>query len=517
MDRVSSPPAQARAAASCAAGGTPLLEERLHSDASIEIEAAEEARDFLSGFVAAGSGQAESRNRLPVSLVTASQKAIDTVDAEMQRVEEMLDRKTNRAGHRNVRVRARMRPGPAVVREARAQSHPGGEETAYEDAFAALTLNDEEDNAIDEEDDDAGVKVKVLARHCITSWYQCPRQQSEPRKWGCHIVHCSVPRSVGKKASSILRFCTGEIGSLVAIDEFGGRLHISDEDHALYQKGDERPLQGDDECVSHVLHHCSVTREIEDGSADKQGCVDLSHRNLKEMPSALLAEVKHGAVAVLNLSHNLLSTIPSRFFLDRHRSQLSRLHSLLLSDNMLRLLPPGLDELVNLQVLSLGNNRLTELPWQIGKLRNLRSLFLDRNCLSELPWECRSLTSLQDLQLGSNNFARFPSRILGVRSLKRLGLARNNISSLPATIGGHGDLRKLESLDLTANRIRHLPDGIGSLPKLSRLFLASNCIRCIPQAWEPLRNSLKIIHLGGNADLAHPGWIKELPSASSGK
>jgi hypothetical protein len=506
--------------------------ERFDPDASIELEAAAETRDIL-GDLRAASGRQESpppprqqqrrqqQHASPVSLEAATTFATERVDAEMQRIEQMLNAKT-RDTCDAVRVRARMRPGPAVVHEARLQQQqqqqqqqrPDGDDHPYQDVLAALTLNDDDvtgDNDDWDEEKEPEVTVKVLARHCTTSWQQ---QQNAPKKWGCHVVHCTLPRSVGKKASDILRHVTQEIGCLVAIDENGGRLHIKDEDHALYQKEDARPLQGDDVCASsRMLHHCSVAQEIEDGCADKQGSVDLSHREFNEIPAALLDSRPKGTrPALLNLSHNKLSSIPSRFFLDREHSRLRQLHSLLLAGNMLRLVPPGLDELVGLRVLSLSNNRLAELPWEIGKLGNLRSLYLDHNRLSNLPWEIRSLTCLEELQLGSNQLTRFPSRVLGLSGLKRLGLARNRIACLPGTIGGDGDLRCLESLDLTSNCIAHLPDGIGSLRSLKRLFLASNRIRSVPDAWAPLRKSLKAIFLGGNKGLTvSPAWVEEVP------
>ena len=59
----------------------------------------------------------------------------------MQRVEEMLDGKTSRRGRETLGSARECDQAPPSC-EKRALSRTGGEETAYEDAFAALTLND---------------------------------------------------------------------------------------------------------------------------------------------------------------------------------------------------------------------------------------------------------------------------------------------------------------------------------------------------------------------------------------
>ena len=454
--------------------------------AVIELESALETKDILSDF---SLGKRYSKY------------ASDRVDAEMKKVEDRIENQSMKS----FRVGVRMRAGPAVVHEARMKHK---QDDDVEDPFSLLAFKNVK---IDDTDGVEIIRVKVLARHCATSWNHANRQANAsptPRQWGCYAVECPLPSSLGTQAKNIMAFCKKNIGELVAIDETGNRLSIEDEDHALYQNSESNPLNGSDTCVAHVLHHCSVLQEIEDGCADKQGSIDLSHRGLEEMPKNLLGD---GTPTVLNLSHNQLSRIPSQYFLDTERSRLRSLHSLLLSNNGLRLLPAGLEELTSLKVLSLSNNQISELPWEIAKLSGLKVLFLDGNRLSGLPWEFRSLTNLQELRLGCNDLDSFPSRILGLRELEQLGLERNRIPSLPSTIGNSGDLPNLKSLDMTSNLVTYLPDGIGTLVGLNRLFLAANRITYIPESWDVLQHRLKIISLGGNRGLRSPAWVESVP------
>ena len=73
---------------------------------------------------------------------------------------------------------------------------------------------------------------------------------------------------------------------------------------------------------------------------------------------------------------------------------------LVVCDNQLTSLPPGIVQLTGLQVLHFHMNRLTSLRPEIGQLINLLILYLDGNKLTSLPAEIGQLSSLHTLDLG---------------------------------------------------------------------------------------------------------------------
>lgn len=64
---------------------------------------------------------------------------------------------------------------------------------------------------------------------------------------------------------------------------------------------------------------------------------------------------------------------------------LSFFQVLILSNNLLRKLPPNIGQLQKLRVLDLEENRLDNIPNEIGRLRELQRLILQTNNLTQLP------------------------------------------------------------------------------------------------------------------------------------
>lgn len=90
--------------------------------------------------------------------------------------------------------------------------------------------------------------------------------------------------------------------------------------------------------------------------------LDLSHNNLHRLPSSLNIQnplYKCHGLAKLNLSSNILQTLPEDFFFAFGRS----LEELRVNNNLLETLPPGLWICPALHTLSLGRNKLQQLHY----------------------------------------------------------------------------------------------------------------------------------------------------------
>jgi Leucine-rich repeat (LRR) protein len=111
-----------------------------------------------------------------------------------------------------------------------------------------------------------------------------------------------------------------------------------------------------------------------------------------------------GQLAVLNLEHNKIATLPSMAKFDAH---LRELH---LPMNKLVAFPTTLQDLVQLAVLDLSSNAITEIPREMEKMRGLRSLNLSKNALTTFsPSLC--LPGLTSLDLSENRLLTVPKQV----------------------------------------------------------------------------------------------------------
>ena len=252
-----------------------------------------------------------------------------------------------------------------------------------------------------------------------------------------------------------------------------------------------------------ILHHCSVYQEIEDGSAyGRQGHIDLSYRELEDVPQLLFQEDRCQGVSCLMLNENNFTYVPKDI------GKLRNLRTLMLGGNNLSRVPDGIEELVLLQNLQLSNNVITDVNWQLARLANLRNLYLDGNKLRSLPYELRVLTKLEELQIGDNKFTEIPSQCFGMTSLTDLWLQGNKIRIIPNTIK---KLQRLKRLELSGNQIFTIPREIGHLVKLESLFLSANKLTDAGVPNEMIyMTSLKTLYLQGNLILRRPGVLKEM-------
>lgn len=105
---------------------------------------------------------------------------------------------------------------------------------------------------------------------------------------------------------------------------------------------------------------------------------------------------------------------------------------LILSNNLLRRIPPSIGNLRKLRVLDLEENRLEQLPNEVGFLRELQRLIVQANQLTSIPRAIGHLSNLIYLSFGENNIAYIPEEIGTLENLESLYINDNpSLHNLP--------------------------------------------------------------------------------------
>ena len=113
----------------------------------------------------------------------------------------------------------------------------------------------------------------------------------------------------------------------------------------------------------------------------------------------LIEEAKKNKSSVLNLSRKELNEIPSEVF------NLIYLERLDLYNNI-HFIPSGIASLLNLKKLYLSDNRLTTLPPEIGKLTKLEYISVIENPILTLPREIADLKNLKGIYVDDDEVLR---------------------------------------------------------------------------------------------------------------
>nr|XP_020462839.1 PH domain leucine-rich repeat-containing protein phosphatase 2 isoform X3 [Monopterus albus] len=182
-------------------------------------------------------------------------------------------------------------------------------------------------------------------------------------------------------------------------------------------------------------------------------------------------------IEMLDVTHNLLSELPSRLF-----NSLS-LRKLLAGNNHLQRVPDLLDH-VPLEALDLQHNKLTELPESLFfKALNLKYLNVSANALESIPSSSQSeesLSTLQELYLTGNSLNENCGALLvGHQNLRVLHIAYNQLISFPAS--KLSKLELLEELNLSGNKLKTIPSTVSSCKRLHTLIAHSNHITVFPE------------------------------------
>lgn len=221
----------------------------------------------------------------------------------------------------------------------------------------------------------------------------------------------------------------------------------------------------------------AVERIIQFLKTPDQTHLDLSGCHLINLPPILDLIPFQTRLKSMNLSENLLSSLPQEIFL------LSHLKELDVSKNQLQSLPDQLSLLHKLKCLNASSNQLTAFPMPITELTELKILDLSNNAIAVLPEELSLLTNLAELYVNKNEIASLPQQLADLRRLKFLNLCDNQLSVLPDEIF---ELRNLRGLDLSHNSLRSLSLRIGQLVELKQLGLARNQLSSLPQEFTRL-------------------------------
>ena len=135
-------------------------------------------------------------------------------------------------------------------------------------------------------------------------------------------------------------------------------------------------------------------RDLESEFFDRIECFDLTELLIEKLTRFWLEDGNE-----LDLSEMGCNMIIPRYF--SHPRIINKLQILDLSENELKLIPPGITNLHNLRTLDLSNNEITSLPKNIGNLLNLKVLDLSINKLTSLPeepWDCVAVLRTLDIR-----------------------------------------------------------------------------------------------------------------------
>lgn len=195
---------------------------------------------------------------------------------------------------------------------------------------------------------------------------------------------------------------------------------------------------------------------------------------------------------VLDVSHNLITELPSRLLCSNSLRKLSAGH------NQLQKLPERVERPL-LEVLDVQHNQLVELPCNLFlKSDSLRSLNASANKLEHLPPSSLSEEShsiLQELYLTNNWLTdKCVPMLTGHTHLRVLHMAYNHLQTFPAS--KMAKLEELEEVDLSGNMLKTIPTTIMNCRKMHTLIAHSNAIEVFPEVMQLME--MKCVDLSCN-------------------
>jgi len=191
--------------------------------------------------------------------------------------------------------------------------------------------------------------------------------------------------------------------------------------------------------------------------------------------------------------------------LPRSYGRFSNLAVLQLTKNNMKKFPKlsGCDKLVQ---LDLNFNEIKVVPGSIGKHRMLRSLIVNNNQLAKIKPGLENLTNLEDLSFYKNNLQGIPPMLYNITSLHMIDLYGNHIPSLSSKVS---NWKNLEIFYIANNDLRELPEEIGGLTKLKELYIHHNMLSKLPPSIGKLA-SLNILRMNNNLMNEWPSGIANL-------
>ncbi|KAE8843483.1 hypothetical protein HRS9122_04586 [Pyrenophora teres f. teres] len=136
--------------------------------------------------------------------------------------------------------------------------------------------------------------------------------------------------------------------------------------------------------------------------------IDLGHKNIARLPDEVI-DVIRAEIERLALSHNLLSTLPSRLV------ECRRLRYLNVRYNAMREIPNAILEMTSLEILDVSRNKIRSIPTKIANLTSLKVLAIAKNKIEELPVCLGEINSLQVLKLDGNMLVFPPPEVCTIK------------------------------------------------------------------------------------------------------
>ncbi|XP_030838071.1 leucine-rich repeat and calponin homology domain-containing protein 2 isoform X3 [Strongylocentrotus purpuratus] len=204
----------------------------------------------------------------------------------------------------------------------------------------------------------------------------------------------------------------------------------------------------------------SLEKVLED--AQKSGKLNLGGRNLRDYPKSAEKFDLFDTVEI-DLSKNKLSELPCEL------CSYTALQRITCYNNVIRVVPEEIVNLMSLSYLNLSRNQLSVLPMQICDLF-LEVLILSNNKLVSLPPEIGKLRTLMLLDASCNELDNLPNEIGEMSGLKELNIRRNHLVTLPDEISK----LKLVKLDISCNKIQLIPPCYRTMHTLDTFVVDHN-------------------------------------------
>lgn len=168
--------------------------------------------------------------------------------------------------------------------------------------------------------------------------------------------------------------------------------------------------------------------------------LNLTMKQLTNVPEAVFAEAKAAEVTIVDLCKNKLTSVPDG----------------------LNLIAEDLTELI------LSMNLISTLPDYMSTCHRLKYLDLGSNSLEDLPQCFEVLVGLRELVLNNNKFTKIPDCVCGMIGLEILLACDNKITEV--NVDELKKLKRIATLDLTNNNIGHIPPELGNIVQLKYLL-----------------------------------------------
>jgi tRNA A-37 threonylcarbamoyl transferase component Bud32 len=190
-------------------------------------------------------------------------------------------------------------------------------------------------------------------------------------------------------------------------------------------------------------------------SGDLLGTQRLSlSENLTSFPLEILTLAD--SLEILDLSNNQLTSLPKEF------AKLKKLKIFFASNNPFETLPKVLGECENLEMVGFKSNKINHVP-EKSLPRKLRWLILTDNLIKVLPDTLGERPRLQKLALAGNQLTELPLTMSQLTNLELVRISANNLTECPAQLL---NLPKLAWFAFSGNPFSQSTLKISSVPAL---------------------------------------------------